>query len=95
MKLTEFHKGMLKVDILNNQDIYSNVYHLGGFDPSCLVDTDIYTEINKDFGNKTYPNESKLKDKIDDLIEAYVLTFDLDPNKVGSFTKENLCDQND
>ena len=87
MKLTEFHKGMLRVDILKNQDIYSNVYNLGGFDPSIIVDSEIYTKINDDIGNKTYPNESILKTEIDYLIEEYVLTFDLDPNKVGSFIK--------
>ena len=87
MKLTEFHKGMLRVDILRNQDIYSNVYNLGGFDPSIIVDSEIYTKINDDLGNESYPSESKIKDKIDDLIESYVLTYDLNPNKVGSFIK--------
>ena len=93
MKLTEFHKGMLKVDALSNQDIYANsLMNHGGLDPCCIVEAEIYTEINKDLGNKKFPNESKLKDKIDDLIEAYISTLKLDINEVGSFTKESGWD---
>ena len=42
---------MFKEDALDNQDMYGNGDYGYGFDGSRVVDADIYTEINNDFGN--------------------------------------------
>ena len=88
-KLTKYHKQMLKADAMDNQDIYyDNVVALGGFNPSMIVESDIYTEINKDFGNTKW-NHNPIQERVDDLIGAYISTLKLDPTKKGSFTRDN------
>ena len=104
-KLTKYHKQMLKADAMDNHDIYAgSTAEMGGFDGSTTVDADIYTEINKDFGNTKWkenvgddglanwddPSEDMvIQERVDDLIGAYIDTLKLDPNKKGSFTRES------
>ena len=90
---------MLKADAKDNQDIYYGATsQMGGLDGSTIVDADIYTEINKDFGLKNWdedgnwddPSEDMvIQERVDDLIGAYIDTLKLDPNKKGSFTRES------
>ena len=88
-KLTKYHKQMLKADAMDNQDIYkNNLMSLGGFDPAMIVETDIYTEINHDFGNTKW-NHNPIQERVDDLITEYLETLKLDPNKKGSWTRNN------
>ena len=85
---------MLKADAMDNQDIYkNNLMSLGGFDPAMIVESDIYTEINHDFGNTkwnvTLELFNPIQERVDDLITEYLDTLKLDPNKKGSFTRES------
>ena len=96
---------MLKEAALDNQDLYAYSWlNHGGFDGSTTVDADIYTEINKDFGNTKWkenvgddglanwddPSEDMvIQERVDDLIGAYIDTLKLDPNKKGSWTRNN------
>ena len=89
---------MLKADAMDNQDLYAYSWlEHGGFDGSTVVDADIYTEINKDFGLKNWdedgnwddPSEDMvIQERVDDLIGDYISTLKLDQNKKGSFTRE-------
>ena len=88
-KLTKYHKQMLKADAMDNQDIYAYSWlNHGGFDGSTTVDADIYTEINHDFGNTKW-NHNPIQERVDDLITEYLETLKLDPNKKGSWTRDN------
>ena len=76
-KLTSTHKALIKKDVRANQELYTtNLSSLGGFDPSMLVDSGVYTKINRDFGNTRFNNNPTQK-KVDDLIEEYLLTLKL------------------
>jgi len=76
-KLTASHKALIKKDVKANRELYTtNVTSLGGFDPSMLVDSRVYTKINRDFGN-TRLNNNPTQEKVDDLIADYLLTLKL------------------
>jgi len=76
-KLTASHKALIKKDVKANRELYTtNVTSLGGFDPSMLVDSRVYTKINRDFGNTRF-NNNPTQEKVDDLIADYLLTLKL------------------
>ena len=80
-KLTTTHKALIKKDVKENREIYrANVSSLGGFDPSMLVESTVYTKINRDFGNTRF-NHNPTQEKVDDLIADYLITLKLEyPN---------------
>ena len=80
-KLTATHKALIKKDVKENREIYrANVSSLGGFDPSMLVESTVYTKINRDFGNTRF-NHNPTQEKVDDLIADYLITLKLEyPN---------------
>lgn len=81
---------MLKDDAMDNQDIYAYSWlNHGGFDGSTVVDADIYTEINNDFGNTNCDSHNPIQERADDLMGDYISTLKLDQDKKGSFTREN------
>ena len=81
---------MLKADAMDNQDLYAYSWlNHGGFDGSTVVDADIYTEINKDFGNTNCDSHNSIQERLDDLMGDYISTLKLDQNKKGSWTRDN------